>query len=269
VGASFQQDLRTAQKAIGKKVENTTNKKSPGVLAAVGKSLTSSISNISSRYTAIKHGIEPIGLKIETLWRGYVNNFSKQGKLLEKFKTDVNSRGKLDIEASAIKEKYENLKSGDVIPPELRARHQALINKTKIMTNFANLIAQNRSAAPDPSTKYNESSSLATFTKTSNLRFQLPYIYEDEKTLNENISTVVSRYNSAKDYTSRKMYTELYNHLKSIKRWQDSATFKETAEELVNRINTLLPKELEVLPEFKPKPAQTPTPLTRVPEVLS
>jgi len=257
VGASFQQDLRTAQKAIGMKVDNTINNKSPGVLAAVGESLTSSKKNLSSRSTAIKHGIEPIGLKIKTLWRGYVNNFSKQGKLLSKFKKDVDDGGRLAKEALAINEEYTKVLPGDVIPPELRARHQALINKREIMTNFADLIAQNRSAAPDPNNKtFDPSSWVAKGAAKENIKLPI----NDLSKLDDNIKNVVSKFNSAQDYPSQMMYKELYNHLKSIKRWQDSATFKDTAQALVKTINNLLPKELEVLPEFKPQPTPPPPP---------
>jgi hypothetical protein len=60
-----------------------------------------------------------------------------------------------------------------------------------------------------------------------------------------------NNFNKAQDYPSQMMYKELYNHLKSIKRWKESAEFGTKATNLTTQLNTLLPKELEVLPEFK------------------
>ena len=148
---SLQHDFRLAKQAKG--IDVSLDAKPPGVLSAIGKSLTSSKKNLSSRYTAIKHGIEPIGLKIKTLWRGYVNNFSKQGKLLDKFEKDVDEEGALATEAQSIIKEYTNVPEGNVIPPKLRERHNALINKRGIMKNFADLIATNRSGAQNPNEK--------------------------------------------------------------------------------------------------------------------
>ena len=247
VRESFQQDFRLAKQAMG--LGDNSVVKQPGVLAAIGKSLTSSKKNLSSRYTAIKHGIEPIGLKIKTLWRGYVNNFSKQGKLLDKFAKDVDEEGALATEAQSIIKEYTNVPEGNVIPPKLRERHNALINKRGIMKNFADLIATNRSGAQNPNEKkFDESSRVAKGAKA--LSIILDPI--DQATLVDNIKNAVNEHNKAQDYPSQMMYKELYNHLKSIKRWNASTEFGVKATTLTTKLNKLLPG-LEVLPEFKPK----------------
>lgn len=254
--ASFQQDLGLAQKAIktatgtqlGTKQLNT----SFGTLAkSVGKSLTSSQKNLSSRYTTIKEGVSPLGLKIKTLWRGYVSKFSKQGKLLNKMNEDTNAKGKLANEAAAITEKYKNLQPGELIPPALRERHQALINKRQIMKTFANLIAKNRSTTPDPNKSIDESSTVGKGAKTLDIKLPLT----DMRQLEEHIKKAENALKTAKDYPSKMQYLGLYDHLKSIKRWNDSNDFETKTNELVGKLNKLLPGELEVLPEFKPKPA--------------
>ena len=246
VKASFQQDFRLAKQAMGLSKNSGVK---PGVLAAIGKSLTSSKKNLSSRYTAIKHGIEPIGLKIKTLWRGYVNNFSKQGKLLDKFATDVGEKGALAIEAQNIKEEYERLTPKDLVPPELRARHNKLINKREIMKNFANLIAKNRDDEKDPrATKFAESSLVA----KGAAELEIDLNQNDQASLDANIKKAVNKYYATPIANpARTMYMELYNHLKSIKGWKESEEFNPKATKLVSKLDNLL-SGLEVLPEFKP-----------------
>ena len=252
--ASFQQDLGLAQKAIkyttGKQLGQQLNTSLGTLAKSVGKSLTSSQKNLSSRYTAIKKGIKPLGLKIETLWRRYVNKFSKQGKLLNKMNEDTDTNGKLALEADAIKDEYAKLQPGELIPPALRERHQALINKRQIMKTFANLIAKNRSTTPDPNQKkYDESSTVRKGAKA--LRISLPI--DDIEKLDEHIKSAENALKTAKDYPSKMQYLGLYNHLKSIKRWNESNDFEEKTKNLATKLNNLLPN-LEALPQFKPQP---------------
>ena len=117
------------------------------------------------------------------------------------------------------------------------------------MRNFANLIAKNRMDTPDPNLK--------TFDKTSYvgkgataLGIKLPITPEYKSNLDTYITKAENGLKSAKDYPTRMQFKELYNHLKSIKRWNESSDFNNRAEQLVGKLNNLLPG-LEVLPEFK------------------
>jgi hypothetical protein len=251
--ASFQQDLGLAQKAIkyttGKQLGQQLNTSLGTLAKSVGKSLTSSQKNLSSRYSAIKEGVSPLALKIKTLWRGYVSKFSKQGKLLKKMNDDANPQGELAKEANDIIEEYQKLKPNDLIPPALRERHQALINKRQIMKTFADLIAKNRSTTPNPKDKiYDKSSWVGQGAKA--LKITLPITNMGK--LQEHIQKAEKALFEAKDYPSQMKYKGIYNHLKSIKRWDDSKDFNTKADKLVEKLNTLLPG-LEVLPEFKPQ----------------
>lgn len=249
-GASFKQDLGLAQSAVkrltGKQIGNPINTSFGTLGKAVGKSLISSGTNIKSRYTAMKAGVEPLTLKVETWWRANINKFSKQGKLLKKMEGDLNNDGKLQTEALEIKRAYDDLQNGELVPPELRAKHQALINKREIMRNFANLIATNRSKTPDPNIAIKATSDVAK--AASKLGITLPLT--DLTQLDTDIENVENKFNDAKG-SIKNQYLELYNHLKSIKRWNDSSDFSKRADNLNEKLNGLL-TEIEVLPEFKP-----------------
>lgn len=250
-GTSLKQDAGLVQRAIkattGKQIGQKINTSMTTLRKAVGKSLISSSQNISSRYTAIKEDVAPIGLKVKTLWRGYVNNFSKQGKLLKKLEDKVDENGTFASKVYEFRNAYAILAPGVLVPPNLREQHKALINQREIMIDFANLIAKNRGIAPDPN--------LQTFDAISNvgkgakaLSITLPIINNSE--LTSNIEKTAKAFNEAKDYSTKMQYKELYNHLKSIKRFYESENFQKRADSLVSKLNNLL-TGLEVLPEFK------------------